>query len=85
MGKITTETVMSVSPRILQCLQGASPELVVQASEWREREGCTSVVHFRDLNPEELRVADATLFLHIVENTAKTASLNGAAEHKRIT
>ena len=83
MEKIPTETVVSLSPRIFQCLQGASRELVLEAERVvhereREREGFASAVHLRDLNPEELHAEDATLFFCTVENVAKTARLNGA-------
>ena len=77
MEKIPTQTVMSSSPHVLQCLQGASLGLVFEASGWCEREGLTSVVHCPDLNPEELHAEVATLFFHKVENVAKAARPQG--------
>ena len=62
MEKIPTQTVMSSSPHVLQCLQGASLGLALEASKWCDREGLTSVVHCLDLNPEELHAEVATLF-----------------------
>ena len=72
MDKIPTDMIMSLSPRVPQCLD-ALLVLVVVATEWCERDCFTSVVHFCDLNPEKLYTEDATLH-----------TKNRAAEHKRI-
>ena len=81
---------MSCSPRLQTCIDGCSEQLRIRCLSWCDKENFTSVVHFRDLQVEEICGEDidllrneATTLMNKVEKHACMARSHRAAGFMR--